>query len=201
MPDKSIDKSLKELIAQRFFELSFEEIQNHPGLKHLNLTEEEILKNRYEIKQVIQSHQKCGESKALCNSLEKHFKLERNKDNDLILCTYKCNKKKDCREIKECDINKKIEETLKKSKIFFNLDEVRRLINYLKKEENKTPEIIQNQNIGNPEYSLKNIFSTYKVNTQERNKHIIYLFHATLTNLDSLAIKSEELRQLALDHN
>lgn len=198
---EKISRSLKDSIERNFFQCSFREIKEHPALKRLQLTEEEILINRYEIKQAIQSYQECGNSNVFCNSFQEHYTLKRNKDDSLILLPHQCPKKKNYQEISELTINKKIEEALQRSKIHFDFKEVSELINYLEKAGEKVPEIVQTQNIGKPDYQLKNIFSTYKINSKEKRKYIIYLFHAALTNLDLMAIKSEEIRQMALNHS
>lgn len=188
---------LKKELEKKFFGLSFKNIQKHPFLKHLSLTEAEIIDNRIEIKKTILSWNNCGDNENLCNCLGAHYTIKRNMDNQIILETQPCLKKKNYKHLPAELVNEKIQSHIKNSTFNFNYSEVLKNVSDFS---NKKLPIIEN--LGDPKHTINSSYhvcaSDIEYSQQYKQQAIlnIYLFHATLTNIPIKVIWSSELKTI-----
>ncbi|WP_216082795.1 hypothetical protein [Candidatus Mycoplasma haematohominis] len=193
-----LDRSLKSALAKYYFGMTFTEIKKHSALSQLRLTDEEIIDNRKEIKEVIDSQTKCGSSSRFCQSLEPHYILRRNQDNKLVIDTEECTKIKNYKELSEETVNKRIRKYLLTDNHKFNYKEVAQSIQSF---ENTTPAFLKEtmDNIGNAEYLLENKYIC--ISEHKKELFSIFAFHYILIGKYVKIIKSQELKELCVKHN
>lgn len=192
-----VNKNLKAALVRQFFGISFREIRNHHAFYQLKLTDDEIIDNRNEIKAVLESQTKCSTSSRFCQSLEPHYILRRNQDNQLIIDTEECKKAKDYKSLSEESINKRIKKYLITENYYtFTNQEVIRSVQILEKTlASMMKPVIDN--LGNSDYLSGNQY--FCVNNQQKKAiYNLFTFHYILIGKKVSIIKSQELKELYL---
>lgn len=190
--------SLKKTLEKSFFKRKFSEIKEHPLLKELNLDDEEIIKGRIEINKVLESFDKCGDSKKVCFSLEPHFTLRKNADGKLILKEYRCSKCKDYQNISSEIINKEINKLVTSSFLKFNNEDAKKSIENLADEERIKALI---ENIGNYNYRIENTCIQTDSAVSKKDFILIYAYHLVLAGERVTIIKSSELKEICIKYS
>ncbi|MDQ0513800.1 hypothetical protein J2Z62_000238 [Mycoplasmoides fastidiosum] len=91
------DEQFKNDLEKSLFKCSFEEVRNHPELVHLNLTDQEIIQNRFLLAKFLNRSKLCNSQLELCSNINTHYRFYRQEDHvEKILNyeTYRCTKLK-----------------------------------------------------------------------------------------------------------
>ncbi|AEW46018.1 hypothetical protein MHC_05825 [Mycoplasma haemocanis str. Illinois] len=186
-------ESIKKELEKDFFNIKFSKIKKHPLFQSLNLSDQEIIKNRVEINEALKNYLNCGDSKKFCLTLDPHFTLKRNVDNQLIITKYKCTKWKDHENISPDQINKTIDRLLNSDFFKFKYEEAKSSMETFLQTEALRDVV---KNIGNHEYSMGSKWASFEDKDSYRKYWILLSYRAILLGERVVVVKSSELKHI-----